>query len=153
LVAAFDGASWRLAGDPEPGADGNHGSFMPVFGDALAMRFQVPVGIVAQGIGATSLREWLPSGVQFTNPPTLTRNVVMIGPSQWEASGRIFTNFTTRLKCFGPEGFRAVLWHQGESDAHQKDPGRTLPGALYRQYLERLIHDSRSEIGWNAPWF
>jgi hypothetical protein len=153
LVAAFDGASWRLAGDPEPGADGSGGSFMPVFGDALATKFQVPVGIVAQGIGATSVREWLPSGVQFTNPPTLTRNVVMVEPGKWEATGRIFTNFTARLKSLGPEGFRAVLWHQGESDAHQKDPTRTLSGPLYRQYLERLIRDSHNQIGWATPWF
>jgi hypothetical protein len=53
----------------------------------------------------------------------------------------------------GPRGFRAVLWHQGESDANQEDPGRTLPGKLYREYLEKLINDSRREIGWNAPWF
>lgn len=53
----------------------------------------------------------------------------------------------------GPHGFRAVLWHQGESDANQKAPTRTLPGDLYRQYLAQLIRDSRREIGWEAPWF
>jgi hypothetical protein len=46
-----------------------------------------------------------------------------------------------------------VLWHQGESDANQKDPTRTLPGNLYRQYLEQLIRDSRRELGWDALWF
>ena len=61
--------------------------------------------------------------------------------------------FTARMKPLGPHGFRAVLWHQGESDANQKDPTRTLPGQLYRQYLEQLIRDSRREIGWDAPWF
>ncbi len=58
-----------------------------------------------------------------------------------------------RLKQPGPNGFRAVLWHQGESDANQGDASRTLPGKLYRQYLEKLIRESRREIGWNAPWF
>ena len=57
------------------------------------------------------------------------------------------------MKPLGPHGFRAVLWHQGESDANQKDPTRTLPGKLYREYLEKLIRDSRREIGWDAPWF
>jgi hypothetical protein len=57
------------------------------------------------------------------------------------------------MKQLGPRGFRAVLWHQGESDANQKDPTRTLPGTLYREYLEWLIRDSRKEIGWEAPWF
>jgi hypothetical protein len=61
--------------------------------------------------------------------------------------------FTDRMKQLGPDGFRAVLWHQGESDANQTDPTRTLSGPLYRQYLEKLIHDSRREINWKAPWF
>ena len=29
----------------------------------------------------------------------------------------------------------------------------TLPGELYREYLEKLIHASRREIKWDAPWF
>jgi hypothetical protein len=153
LVAAFDGSSWRLAGDPEPGAGGKGGSFMPLFGDALAGSFHVPIGIVAQGIGATSVREWLPPGISFTNLPTKTQNVVTVGLGQWESTGRIFNNFTARLKELGPRGFRAVLWHQGESDANQAGDGRTLPGALYGRYLEQLIRDTRREIGWDAPWF
>jgi len=35
------------------------------------------------------------------------------------------------MQLVGPRGFRAVLWHQGESDANQKDPTRTLPGLQY----------------------
>jgi hypothetical protein len=72
---------------------------------------------------------------------------------EWESKGLIFSTFSARMKQLGPHGFRAVLWHQGESDAHQADATRTLPGQLYREYLEKLIHDSRREIGWNAPWF
>lgn len=54
-----------------------------------------------------------------------------------------------RMKSLGPHGFRAILWHQGESDANQSDATRTLPGKLYREYLETIIRDSRA-IGWNA---
>ena len=61
--------------------------------------------------------------------------------------------FVARMKQLGPHGFRAVLWHQGESDANQQDPTRTLAGKLYREYLEQLIRESRREIGWDAPWF
>ncbi|MEX0670555.1 MAG: hypothetical protein WD060_08885 [Pirellulales bacterium] len=32
-----------------------------------------------------------------------------------------------------PVGFRAVLWHQGESDSHQKNASRTLRGTLYTE--------------------
>jgi hypothetical protein len=57
------------------------------------------------------------------------------------------------MKPFCPDGFRAVLWHQGESDANQQDPSRTLPGKLYRESLEKLIRDSRRDTGFEAPWF
>ncbi|HTR43501.1 MAG TPA: sialate O-acetylesterase [Pseudomonadales bacterium] len=153
LVAAFNGTNWQLAADPEPGAGGKKGSFMPLFGDDMVEQFHVPIGIVAMGIGSTSVREWLPSGILFTKLPTLTRNVVTVGAGQWESSGKIFDTFAARMKQLGPNGFRAVLWHQGESDANQGSPQNTLPGGLYRQYLEQIILQSRREIGWNAPWF
>ena len=153
LAASFDGTQWQPAADPMPGAGGKKGSFMPLFGDAMAKQFQVPVGIVAMGIGSTSVREWLPDGTRLTILPPLTKNVATVGDGQWEVSGNIFEVFTARMKLLGTNGFRAVLWHQGESDAHQGNAERTLPGNLYQQYLEQLIGDSRRVIGWNAPWF
>ena len=152
-IAAFNGRTWQPANDPQPGASGGGGSFIPPFGDALAGRFQVPIGIVATGVGATSVREWLPAGTKFPNPPTLLGNVTQLASGEWECKGRIFETFTTRVKSLGPRGFRAVLWHQGESDANQRDATRTLPGALYEKFLTQLIRDSRTEIGWDAPWF
>lgn len=152
-VAAFDGTKWQLANDPQPGAGGKGGSFMPPLGDALARKFNVPIGFVACGIGATSVREWLPKGATFPNPPTLTGRVEQLADGQWASKGAAFEMFVARMKALGPQGFRAVLWHQGESDANQKDSTRTLPGKLYRQHLEQLIRESRRAIGWDAPWF
>ncbi|MFM1769202.1 MAG: hypothetical protein RJA22_1731 [Verrucomicrobiota bacterium] len=152
-VVAFDGRGWRLARDPQPGASGGGGSFLPPFGDALAERLGVPIGLVACGVGATSVREWLPAGAQFPNPPTLTGHVRALTNGGWTSRGTLFTNFTTRLRALGPDGFRAVLWHQGESDANQADPTRTLPGRLYREYLTQLIRATARDIGWKAPWF
>ncbi|MHB8974990.1 MAG: alpha-L-fucosidase, partial [Pirellulaceae bacterium] len=153
LVAAFDGTRWQPANDPQPGASGGGGSFLPPFGDAIAERFHVPVGLIACGVGATSVREWLPQGARFPNPPTLLGNVGQLPGGEWESKGLIFSQFSERMQQLGPRGFRAVLWHQGESDANQGDPTRTLPGPLYQQCLEQLIRDSRREIGWEAPWF
>lgn len=153
LVSAFDGAKWQLANDPQPGASGGGGSFLAPFGDALAERFKVPIGIVATGVGATSVREWLPAGTRFPNPPTLVGNVTQLPSGEWESKGMIYSRLTTRLRALGPHGFRAVLWHQGESDANQRDATRTLPGDLYREYLSQLIRDSRRDLGWAAPWF
>ncbi|MBP3954093.1 prolyl oligopeptidase family serine peptidase [Gemmata sp. G18] len=152
-VAAFDGARWQPANDPQPGASGTGGSFLPPFGDAIAEKFGVPVGFVACGVGATSVREWLPKGAAFPNPPTLEGHVRKRADGTWESTGALYTSFRDRMKQLGPHGFRAVLWHQGESDANQKDPTRTLQGKLYREYLEKLIRDTRKDIGWDAPWF
>ena len=153
LVTSYDGRRWRPADDPQPGASGSGGSFIPPFGDAVAGRLHVPVGIVACGIGATSVREWLPKGSTFPNPPTIEGNVRKLPSGEWESKGTIFSTFSTRMKQLGPHGFRAVLWHQGESDANQADATRTLPGHLYHDCLEQLIRASRKEIGWNVPWF
>jgi len=152
-VAAFDGQRWQLANDPQPGATGNRGSFMPPLGDALVRRLDVPVGFIACGIGSTSVREWLPKGARFLNPPTVERRVKKLPDGEWESDGAAFANLVTRLKQPGLRGFRAVLWHQGESDANQKDPTRSLPGGLYREYLTWVIRESHREIGWEAPWF
>jgi len=153
LVAASDGKRWQLANDPQPGASGDQGSFQPPFGDAMATKFKVPVGIIACGIGATSVREWLPKGATFPNPPTLEGRVRQLPSGEWESKGEAFDMLTGRMKQLGPKGFRAVLWHQGESDADQPDSKRTLIGKPYRVYLEQLITESRKAIGWDAPWF
>ncbi len=152
-VSAFDGTHWRPADDPQRGASGDGGSFLPPFGDAMSARFGVPIGLVPTGVGATSVREWLPPGIRFAQPPTLTGNVIQLSSGEWESRGTLFTNLAVRLQDFGPSGLRAALWHQGESDANQKDPTRTLPGTLYRTHLERLIRSSQEAVGWKVPWF
>jgi len=153
LAASFDGNRWQVANDPQRGASGNGGSFMPPLGDALAAKFGVPIGFIPIGIGATSVREWLPTGVTFPSPPTIMSRVVKRPDGAWECKGSAFDTLVSRQIRFGPHGFRAVLWHQGESDANQKDPTRTLPGSLYQEHLGRIIRDSRQAAGWDAPWF
>lgn len=152
-VAALGGKGWQLARDPQPGASGGGGSFLPPLGDALAEKFNVPVGFVACGIGATSVREWMPEGFTFPNPPTILSRVIQREDGAWASRGAAFQNFVSRLRQPGNRGFRAVLWHQGESDANQANPERTLPGTLYRDYLRTLIEETRRSIGWRAPWF
>jgi hypothetical protein len=152
-VVARDGGRWQVARDPQPAAGGSGGSFMPPLGDALVAAFDVPVGFVACGLGGTSVREWLPEGGRFPSPPTVERRVRRLADGVWESDGRAYAVLVARMKELGPRGFRAVLWHQGESDANQQDPSRTLPGHLYREYLETIIRRSRADIGWNADWF
>ncbi len=153
LVATFDGKLWQPSNDPQPGASGGGGSFIPPLGDLLAQRFQVPVGFLCCGIGSTSVREWLPRGASFPNPPTILRNVEQTAEGHWESKGQPFADLVGKMKTLGPQGFRAVLWHQGESDANQKDATRTLPGKLYQEYLGKVIRESSKELGWSPPWF
>ncbi|MBL9083676.1 MAG: hypothetical protein JNK76_17805 [Planctomycetales bacterium] len=152
-AAAFDGAKWQIAEDPQPGAGGKGGSFLPPFADAIVAKENVPVGIVACGIGATSVREWLPKGASFPNPPTIESRVQQLPDGRWMSRGEAYAMLVARMKSLGVGGFRAVLWHQGESDANQKDSTRTLPGEQYRDYLAKIIRDSRRDLGWDAPWF
>lgn len=152
-VMVFDGTEWKLAHDPISGASGDGGSFIPPFGYIISEHLKVPIGIIAAGAGGTSVREWLPRGARFPNPPTVTNNVTQISATEWESKGDLFANLTARMKQLGPRSFRAVLWHQGESDANQADASRTLSGELYQKYLTQLIQESRKSIGWNVPWF
>ncbi|MFL2927182.1 MAG: sialate O-acetylesterase [Opitutales bacterium] len=155
LVSAFDfeNKMWQLAVDPQPGAGGRGGSIMPLLGDALSKKLNLPIGIIAYGQGGTSVREWLPQGSRFPNPPTVENKVRKINDGEWESLGKIYPRFIERMKVFGKNGFRAVLWHQGESDANQKDPTRTLSGPLYEKYLTQLILKTRKDLEWDVPWF
>lgn len=159
LVSTFDGQQWRIADDPQPGVqDGSGGgSFLPAFGDALVKRFGVPIGVASTGAGATSVRQWLPRGEKMTEPPTIAAYVKPAGPGQWESTGQLYDGLIRRIDALGPHGFRAILWHQGESDAGQARAGygadKQITGEQYRAFLEKLILATRRHAGWDIPWF
>ena len=115
MVVAFDGRSWQIADDPQPGVQdaSSRGSFIPSFGDALYARYHVPVGIAAVGHGSTSVRQWLPQGQRFAIPPTLARFVTEVGPGQWESDGTLFNGMMARIGQLGPHGFRGVALAPG----------------------------------------
>lgn len=157
LVAAFDGHAWAPANDPQGGCDGSGGgSFIPAFGDALARRFGVPIGIASTGQGATSVRQWLPRGARVSKQPT-TGGMKQVGPAEFESDGGLFDRLAQRLALLGPHGCRAVLWHQGESDAGQARAGypadRQISGDEWVQYMGQLIRAVQVQTGWPVPWF
>ena len=152
LVVAFGNGHWQPAADPEPGASGKGGSFLPAFGDAMAEKFNVPIGLVAIAEGSTSVREWLPRGDAMAAPPDTGRNTILTASNSWVSTGELFNRILGVEKQFGVHGFRAVLWHQGESDSHEP-PDRQIPPSTYRQYLQTVIESSRAAAGWRVPWF
>jgi len=129
MVANFTGDIWRYADDPQLGSvdEGlkgcGGGSYYPAFGDALSAATGLPVGISPTGCTGQTIRKWEP------------------GVRMWEP-------LIERLRAFPPFGFRAVLWHQGESDIDLK-----LPADEYYERLKDLILRSRKAAGWEIPWF
>jgi len=154
MVSSFGGGTWQLANDPQPGVPDNskNGSFIPAFGDAMYARYKVPIGVACTGYGGTSVRQWLLKGEKFDKAPASTRSVVATGPGKWESDGKLFDGMVQRMEQLGRNGFRAVLWHQGESDINQKPESEITP-AEYRQMLEHIIRSTRTRAGWEIPWF
>ena len=133
LVSSFDGKTWRIAKDPQPGAhdtwDG--GSPWPAFGDAMVARFKVPVGVAVTGHGGTNISQWMKAA-----------KAVKGGKDK----AGLYAWTLTRMNQLGKNGFRAVLWHQGESDYGMK-------AQTYADGLGRIIADFRQDAGWEMPWF
>jgi hypothetical protein len=154
MVTTFSGETWRLANDPQPGVQDNskEGSFIPSFGDALYRKYHVPIGVTSIGHGSTSVRQWLPAGEAVEVMPTMTKYVQQRADGALVSDGTLFNGMMQRIEGLGPRGFRAVLWHQGESDSHQK-PEHEISGETYRRMLEHVILSSRKQAGWEIPWF
>jgi hypothetical protein len=113
--------TWQVANDPQPYATGSGGSPWPHMGDLLAEKYDVPVGVVALGVGATTV-------------------------GQWQVGG-YYDRIYTAINALHDTGFRAILWHQGESDSLA-----ATPSATYAAQLEAIIHQSRVDAGWDVPW-
>ena len=121
-VSSFDGTEWKLAADPQPGTHDKStgGSFWPAFGDAMYSKWHVPIGVAVTGHGGTSVSQWQPGSDLF----------------QW---------MMTRIYQLGRNGFRAVLWHQGETDTG-------MGSNEYMTKMTDLIQASNQSAGWQFPW-
>jgi hypothetical protein len=122
LVASFGGGSWQLCEDPLPGSsDGSQGgSPWTFFGDAMVRKYQVPVAIAITGHGGAPVQYWTPGKFPFL----------------W---------MMARINQLGPNGFRALLWHQGESSVNKSSE-------YYYDTLKEIIEASRQVAGWDIPW-
>lgn len=122
------GNSWVRGADPLPNYDpsrgGTGGSAWSRLGPLLTTAEDVPIGVLSLAIGNTFVDEW-------TSP-------------------KLF--YQTRLKAavqsFPPNGFKAILWHQGERDAN-----KITPFADYQSQLEAAIAQTRIDAGWTIPWY
>ncbi|MDH4391459.1 MAG: sialate O-acetylesterase [Aquabacterium sp.] len=120
LAAAYSG--WQWARDPQPHANGGRGSPWPAFGTRFAADTGLPVAVVAVGVGGTVV-------------------------AQWQPTASLYPRLKSAIQALGQRGFRAVLWHQGETDAY-----RCTSTDAYVALLNTLIKASRDEAGWPVPW-
>jgi hypothetical protein len=93
-------------------------------GDYLVDALDLPVGFISVGFSGSRVDQWLP-GVR----------------------GTLYGRLEEAIKTLGPGGARAVIWHQGESDA--------LAGTSAEDYAARLrtvIDQSRRDAGFDLPW-
>jgi hypothetical protein len=129
-VSAFDGQRWTLAADPLPGVqDGSRGgSPWPRCGKELVAAWEVPVAFASCGYGGTSIRQWQPDAkpLQGREKP-------------------LFSALAQRVTSLG--SVRAILWHQGESDA-----GAGMSSADYVADFLALREALRAATGSEAPW-
>lgn len=111
---------WREGADPQQ--PNNGGSVWPIVGDRLVVRLGVPVGFVNVAVGGSSVEEWVPGKPYFKR-------------------------LVATARALGPNGFRGVLWHQGETDA-----GHGMSTERYQAALESVISTFRHELGAEVPW-
>ena len=84
----------------------------------------ISILIIPTAVGGSSIRQWLGDSVY--------RNV------------KLFSNFLAKVEIAKQNGIiKGILWHQGESDANEKD----IP--LHKQRLHLLFSKFRSAIGNN----
>ena len=98
------------------------------FSFAKALIKKVPDSIsilmIPAAVGGSSIRQWLGDSVY--------RNV------------KLFSNFLAKVEIAKQNGIvKGILWHQGESDANEKD----IP--LHKQRLHLLFSKFRTEVGNN----
>ncbi len=135
MIVSFDGDLWQPGDDPFRGChdDSIAGSHYPAFGDAMYKKYKVPVAVACTGHAGSAISHWLPDA-------TLTADFLM--PER----GNLYDWTLWRMKQLGKGGFRAVLWHQGESDIN------TDVDLGYNR-MKLIIESSKKDAGWEFPWF
>jgi hypothetical protein len=121
---AVAGSNWVLAADPIPIASGTGGSVWPRLGALLAAQEDIPIGFIAVGVGSTQVNQWIPGSANYNT---------LLKPA---------------IQSFPASGFRAALWHQGESDSIA-----ATTAATYKTRLSSIISQSRTDAGWQIPWY
>ena len=129
LAVYFDGKKFRDASDPMPSATGNGGTPWPILGDLISRTTRAPVCFYSATVNWLRVQYWIPG-----------------------ANSKNIERLVERAKWFGPHGFRAVLWVQGEADADGA-PSTATTAQAYERDAQAMIEFSRAQLGWKVDWF
>ncbi len=121
-ISNWGPSGWNFAQDPQPAATGSGGSPWPVLGDLLYNRYNVPIGFLSVGYGGTKVDLWTPE------------------------ENYLFPRISAALDEVQPSGARAILWHQGESNAG----GTTAED--YAEMLSSVVLGTRSYSNDDIAW-
>jgi len=116
-------STWTLATAPLPISNGGGGSVWTWLANKLIAAEDIPIGLVSLGIGGSPASSWTPGGGNYNN---------LLRPA---------------VKSFPINGFRAALWHQGETDSIYG-----VTAATHSGYLNGMVSQSRIDAGWDIPW-
>lgn len=123
---------WSALNDPLPmaTAQDNGGSPWPAFADALATTLSVPVAVASAAWGGSSLDHWISGGIPAANN-----------------SAPLIERLILAAQAVPGCQFKAVLWHQGESDSIAK-----TSTASYKSKLIQLRQTFVARTGCDKPW-
>lgn len=132
---------WELAKEPMPFDLAQGGSAWPRLGSLISQKYLVPVSFTVVGCGGTQISQWLETPIHITREIKTNADNCLQGK---------YPTLNARLKDAAAKllqkgGFRAILWHQGESDR----------GGTTASYYNRFkaIHDQLNlQLGSNILW-
>jgi hypothetical protein len=118
-------STWQLGTHPLPISNGGGGSVWTWLANRLIAAEDIPIGLVSLGQGGSTASSWTSPG-----------------------GGNYNARLKPAVKSFPVNGFRAALWHQGETDSING-----VTAATHSGYLNAMISQSRIEAGWTIPWY
>jgi hypothetical protein len=109
---------WKDGNDPQIAGGG--GSVWPLVGDSLSKLLHPPIGFINIAVGSSSINDW-------------------------NEGGFCFQQLADAIESCGPNGARAILWHQGETDIY-------MPSQEYYEKLSKIIKSSQKKMQKPIPW-
>lgn len=138
----------QLSFSPNLSPNGNSSWCWGKLGDLISARINAPVVFFNAAAGGSGVYNWSKSAYnQLSNHYFFNSQFGNNVEIPYVYLNRSLKNYASFL------GARAVLWHQGESDAKFPNAGgSTINRTIYKDELKKVIDKSRADYGRQIPW-